>query len=83
VEVIGLDTGLEAELSPAAVSVILSGPLSTLQSLVGDDIRLFVDLASLAPGTHQIEPGAEIVPPDVQLSSVIPASIEVIITRSP
>jgi YbbR domain-containing protein len=82
VEVIGLDTGLEAELSPAAVSVILSGPLSTLQSLVGDDIRLFVDLAGLAPGTHQIEPGAEIVPPDVQLSSVIPASIEVIITRS-
>ena len=83
VEVIGLETGLEAELSPGAVSVILSGPLSTLQSLVGDDIRLFVDLTGLAPGTHQIEPGAEIVPPDVQLSSVIPGSIEVIITRSP
>jgi len=83
VEVLGLDTGLEAELSPATVSVILSGPLATLQSLVGDDIRLFVDLTGLQTGTHQVEPEAEIVPPDVQFSSVIPSSIEVVITRSP
>jgi YbbR domain-containing protein len=83
VEMIGLETGLEAALSPETVSVILSGPLSTLQSLVGDDIRLFVDLVGLQTGTHLIEPAAEIVPEDVHLLSVIPASIEVVITRSP
>jgi len=83
VEMIGLESGLEAELSPLNVSVILSGPLSTLQSLVGDDIHLFVDLVGLQPGTYLIEPGAEIVPEDVRLLSVIPSAIEVIITRSP
>jgi YbbR domain-containing protein len=83
VEVIGLGSGFEAELSPLTVSVILSGPLSTLQSLVGDDIRLFVDVTGLQPGTHLIEPQAEIVPLDVRLLSVIPGSIEVVITRSP
>jgi len=83
VEMIGLESGLEAELSPQNVSVILSGPLSTLQSLVGDDIHLFVDLVGLQPGTYLIEPGAEIVPEDVRLLSVIPSAIEVIITRSP
>lgn len=83
VEVTGLETGLETQLSPQTVSVILSGPLSTLQSLVGDDIRLFVDVTGLQPGTHLIEPQAEIVPPDVRLLSVIPSSIEVVITPSP
>ncbi len=83
VEVIGLGSGLETQLSPLTVSVILSGPLSTLQSLVGDDIRLFVDMTGLQPGTHLMEPQAEIVPPDVQLLSVIPSSIEVVITSSP
>lgn len=83
VEMIGLESGLEAELSPQNVSVILSGPLSTLQSLMGADIHLFVDLVGLQPGTYLIEPGAEIVPEDVRLLSVIPSAIEVIITRSP
>ncbi len=80
VDVIGLGNGLQAELSPDTVSVVLSGPLSTLQSLRGDDVRLFVDLTGLGVGTHLIEPSAEILPPDVELFSVVPASIEVIIS---
>lgn len=83
VEVIGLGTGLEAELSPQTVSVILTGPLSILQSLVGDDIRLFVDVTDLQPGTYLLEPQAEIVPDDVQAVSIVPISIEVVITRAP
>jgi YbbR domain-containing protein len=80
VDVIGLGSGLQAELSPDTVSVVLSGPLSTLQSLRGDDVRLYVDLTGLGPGTHLIEPQAEILPPDVELFSIVPASIEVIIS---
>lgn len=82
VDVINLGAGLEAQLSPDTVSVVLSGPLSTLQSLRGDDIRLFVDLAGLGEGTHLIEPDAEILPPDVELISVVPSSIEITISRA-
>lgn len=81
VEVIGLADGLQTQLSPLTVSVVLSGPLSTLQSLVGDDVRLFVDLTGLQAGTHLIEPQAEILPEDVQLFSIVPGSIEVVISR--
>lgn len=82
VEVTGLAAGFEAELSPQTVAVIVSGPLSTLQSLRGDDIRLFVDLSGLQPGAHLLEPQAEILPRDVQLFSIVPSSIEVIIRES-
>lgn len=82
VEVTGLAAGFEAELSPQTVAVIVSGPLSTLQSLRGDDIRLFVDLSGLQTGSHLLEPQAEILPSDVQLFSIVPSSIEVIIRES-
>ena len=82
VEVIGLASGYQAELSPQTVSVILSGPLSILQSLSADDVRFFVDLSGLQSGTHLLEPQVEILPQDVQLLATTPSSIEVIITRS-
>ncbi|MEX2160492.1 MAG: CdaR family protein [Anaerolineales bacterium] len=81
VEVIGLGSGLEAALSPQTVSVVVSGPLATLQSLTGNDIRLFVNVSGLGVGTHLIEPEAEIAPEDVLLISVNPSAIEVIITQ--
>lgn len=82
VEVIGLANGYEAQLSPQTVSVILSGPLSILQSLSADDVRFFVDLSGLQSGTHLLEPQVEILPEDVQLLATTPSSIEVTITRS-
>ena len=82
VETIGLASGYEAQLSPQTVSVILSGPLSILQSLSADDVRFFVDLSGLLSGTHLLEPQVEILPQDVQLLAITPSSIEVTITRS-
>jgi len=82
VEVIGLANGYEAQLSPQTVSVILSGPLSILQSLSADDVRFFVDLSGLQSGTHLLEPQVEILPQDVQLLATTPSSIEVTISRS-
>lgn len=81
VEVIGLANGYKAELSPISVSVILSGPLSVLQSLGADDVRLFIDVSGLPVGTHLLEPQWEILPDGVQLLSITPTSIEVIISR--
>ena len=83
VEVIGLANGYEAKLSPQSVSVVISGPLSVLQSLGPDDVRLFVRVTGLPAGTHLLEPLAEILPPEVQLLSITPSSIEVVIQRTP
>jgi YbbR domain-containing protein len=82
VDVIGLGNGFEAQLSPQSVSVILSGPLSVLQSLNAADVRLYVDVTGLPAGTHLLEPQAEILPADVQLLSITPSSIEVVIAPS-
>ncbi len=79
VEVVGLANGYEAQLSPSSVSVVLSGPLSVLQNLSADDVRLFVDVSGSPPGTYLLVPQAEILPPDVQVLSITPSSIEVVI----
>jgi YbbR domain-containing protein len=82
VEVIGLATGFEAQLSPQTVSVVISGPLSVLQGLNPGDVRLFVRVTGLQAGVHLLEPQAEILPEDVQVLSITPSSIEVVIARS-
>lgn len=82
VEIVGLASGYEVELSPESVSVILSGPLSVLQSLGPDDVRLLIDVSGLSEGTHLLEPIPEILPEDVFLLSITPSAIEIVITRS-
>ncbi|MCL5428268.1 MAG: CdaR family protein [Chloroflexi bacterium] len=82
VEVIGLANGYEAQLSPQSVNVFLSGPSSILQSLLPDDVRVFVDLSGLQSGTHLLETRVEILPEDVHLLTTTPSSIEVTIARS-
>lgn len=81
VEVIGLASTRNASLSPESVSVIISGPLSVLQNLSPADVRLIVDVSGLALGTHMVEPEAEILPSGVQILSITPSSIEVVISR--
>lgn len=81
VEVIGLVSTRTATLSPESVSVIISGPLTVLQNLSPADVRLIVDVSGLALGTHMLEPEAEILPSGVQILSITPSSIEVVISR--
>ncbi|MCW5878966.1 MAG: hypothetical protein KIS80_08900 [Anaerolineales bacterium] len=80
VEVAGLASGLQAALSPQTVSVVVSGPLTTLQNLQAGDIRIFVDLTGLQAGTHVLVPEVEVLPRDVEIVSVSPSQIEVTIT---
>lgn len=80
VEVIGLTNGNEAVVSPQSASLILSGPLSVLESLLPGDVRLLVDVSELEPGTHLLEPLVEILPENVQVLSITPSSVEVVIT---
>ncbi len=80
VEMIGLDNGLTALVSPTTVDVIISGPLSLLDTLTRQDVRATVDLTGLTAGTYQIAPKVEILIADVIVESILPNKIEVVIT---
>lgn len=81
VEITGLTPGLKASVSPEYVTVILSGPVALLDRLKATDVQVQVDLTDLTVGTHQIEPKIEVLITDLQVESILPESVEVVITR--
>lgn len=83
VEVIGLPAGLTAQISPASVDVILSGPLSLLDTLTRQDVRVSVDVSGLDVGTHQLTPKVEVLISNIRVESLLPGTVEVIIVSSP
>jgi YbbR domain-containing protein len=78
----GLATGLQAHLSPVTVDIILSGPLPVLDSLAFSDVHVQVDLTGLTPGTYQLTPKVSIVQQNVTVESILPQTVEVIITST-
>ena len=79
VDTVGLADGLAAQISPQTVDVILTGPLPLLDKLSAGDVKIVVDVTGLAAGTHQLTPQAQIIINNVQVQSINPATIEVII----
>lgn len=82
-EVTNLDPALSATLSSFTVDVIVSGPLNALDALSATDLRVVVDVDGLGIGTHQITPTVEILIDDIQVESILPESIEVILGAAP
>jgi YbbR domain-containing protein len=80
VEFTGLEEGLSAAISPTTVDVILSGPSAVLNGLSRQDVRVIVDLTGLWAGTHQLTPRIEILVADISVESILPATVEVVIT---
>lgn len=80
VDITGLGSGLNAQVSPASVDVILSGPLSLLDTLTRESVRATVDLTGLGPGTHQVTPRVEVLIANIVVESILPNTIEVVIT---
>lgn len=80
VEIIGLDNGLTAQVLPISVDVIVSGPLPLLDTLTRQDVRVTVDLTGLGVGTHQVIAKVEVLISDVVVESILPNTIEVVIT---
>jgi YbbR domain-containing protein len=79
--VTGLGRGLEASFSPETVEVILSGPLSELESLEAGDVEVVLDVSDYEPGTHLVTP--EISRPDsLEVQAVLPDQVEVVIQES-
>jgi len=82
VEIVGLPAEFTAQISPEVVDVIVSGPLPLLDTLTRQDLRVTVDLTGLEAGTHQLIPKVEILISDVVVESILPGTIEVVLSAS-
>ncbi len=83
VDVQGLDDAFEARLSPQAVDVIVSGPLPLLDQLEANNVSVFLDLTGVGEGTYQFAPRVVITIPELQVESILPSSIEVVVGPRP
>jgi YbbR domain-containing protein len=80
IEIVGLENGLTAVVSPNSVDVILSGPLPLLDTLTRQSVRATVDLTGLTEGTYQITPRVEVLISNIIVESILPNAVEVVIT---
>lgn len=79
VQITGLPDELKAEISPATVDVILSGPIPILDTLRPQDVLVTVDVVNLAPGSYQLTPTVQILTSNVDVESVNPGAVEVVL----
>ncbi|MGB8252491.1 MAG: CdaR family protein, partial [Anaerolineaceae bacterium] len=80
VEVVGLPDGMTATISPEYLSVIVSGPLNLLNQLTSTQVHVSVDLTGKQAGTYQLTPLANISISELRIESILPGTIEIIIS---
>lgn len=80
-EIRALGPGLTATLDTETVRLFVYGPLETVDSLVEEDVRVTLDLVGLDVGTYTLEPIVSIFANDLELRSIQPPDITVIITE--
>ncbi len=80
IEIVGLDSELNVQVSPTSVDIILSGPLPLLETLTRQSIRVTVDLTGLSAGTYQLSPTVEVLVANVVVESILPNTVEVVLT---
>jgi YbbR domain-containing protein len=80
---VGLLPTKAAVISPQLVDVILSGPVSILDSLTAEDIRVSVDVTGLEIGTYQLEPQVDVLPERIMVDAINPQTVEVTIIDAP
>ena len=83
INLIGLPDALTAQISPQTVDVIISGPLPVLEVLTPQDITVTVDVTGLDVGTHQLTPKLETEMENVFEESILPGTVEVILSLPP
>jgi YbbR domain-containing protein len=82
VQIMGLPSGMNAQILPGTVDVIISGPLPLLDTLTRQDIRVTVDVTGLSAGTHQLKPKVSILIADVEVESILPETVEVTLSAA-
>ena len=75
----GRQTGLDYRIPTGVVQVVVGGPLADLDRLDGSQFTVAVDVAGLAPGTHELAPVANL-QAGLRLLTVDPATVTVTIT---
>lgn len=76
VQVVGLEAGLTATVSPTTIDVILSGPLPALNQLrLGEDIIVSVDAKGLKVGVYQLDPKVQVFRSEIVAESIFPTVI--------
>ena len=83
VEVTSLPSNLNAQISPATVDVIISGPLPLLDTLTHQDVRILVDVTGLGEGVHQLTPTVQMLISNLQVESILPGTVEVTLAPNP
>lgn len=83
VTIIGLNSGLTVQAAPSGLDIILTGPLPLLDGLTADQLEIVVDVTGLGPGTYQLTPQVNLLMTELQVQSVNPATVEVIISAPP
>ncbi len=83
IEVEGLPEGWFAQIAPNNVDVILSGPLPLLDILSLQEVRVIIDVTNLEEGTYQLVPEVEILVSDIVVESILPGTVEVVLSKSP
>jgi len=83
VEIVGLMPGYEAAISPETIDLIILGPVPVLEKLKPSDIRVKVDLTGYDPGIYAVVPVVDFLPEGVRQVSMIPSTVEVVITLAP
>lgn len=78
----GLALGLKATPSPAAVDVILAGPMPQIDALKPGDVQVILDLSGLDVGVHKVNPRV-VAPQGIRAESILPETVEVHITSIP
>lgn len=81
IEVLGLNEELETVIQPETVRVVLFGPLPALDALPEQEVEVTVDVFGLEEGTYELEPTVIIPERGLEIRSVQPALITVVITQ--
>jgi hypothetical protein len=82
VQLQGVPPGWIAVPRPSEVDLFLEGPESILSSLTAADVQVVLNLFGYSPGDYRVTPGVN-VPEGVTNVSVIPETIEVVISVAP
>ncbi len=82
IELLDLSEGVETLVEPEEVRVVLFGPLPVLDTLLDEDVHVSVDLFGLDTGTYTIEPTVDLPDRGIEVRSISPNAVTVIITRT-
>lgn len=83
IEVVGLAPGLQANLAPEMVTLLISGPLHILDELKVEDVRVILDLTDYRIGKYELEPVLELPSDEIVVNSIQPPIIDFEIIRAP